>query len=84
MATPLLLGAMVLIAATFSLRPHRRGGTSLLIVSGVVAGFLLFFATSLVGALGQSAAIPVVLAAWTPATVSSMLGVALLLHLEDG
>lgn len=84
LATPLLLGAMVLIAATFSLRPHRRGGTSLLIVSGVVAGFLLFFATSLVGALGQSAAIPVVLAAWTPATVSSMLGVALLLHLEDG
>jgi len=84
LATPLLLGAMVLIAATFSLRPHRRGGTSLFIGSGVIAGFLLFFASSLVGALGQSAAIPVILAAWTPATVSSMLGIALLLHLEDG
>ncbi|MCM0020974.1 MAG: LPS export ABC transporter permease LptG [Tagaea sp.] len=84
MAAPLLLAAMVLIAATFSLRPHRRGGTSLLIVSGVVTGFLLFFASSLVGALGQSAAIPAVLAAWTPATVCTMLGIALLLHLEDG
>jgi lipopolysaccharide export system permease protein len=84
LAIPLLLAAMVLIAATFSLRPHRRGGTSLLIGSGVGAGFLLFFVSSLVGALGQSAAIPVILAAWSPAAVSTMLGVALLLHLEDG
>jgi len=83
-ATPILLAAMVLIAATFSLRPHRRGGTGLLVISGVSVGFVLFFASSLVGALGQSATIPVALAAWTPAVVSSMLGIAMLLHLEDG
>jgi lipopolysaccharide export system permease protein len=35
-------------------------------------------------ALGLSATIPVILAAWTPAGVSSMLGAAMLLHLEDG
>ncbi|MBL8807710.1 MAG: LPS export ABC transporter permease LptG [Rhodospirillales bacterium] len=83
-ANPVLLAAMVLIAATFSLRPHRRGGTGLLVVSGVAVGFILFFASSLVGALGQSSAIPVALAAWTPAIVSTMLGVSMLLHLEDG
>jgi len=83
-AMPLLLAAMVLIAATFSLRPHRRGGTGVLIVTGVAAGFILFFVSSLVAALGQSATIPVALAAWTPAAVSSLLGVAMLLHLEDG
>lgn len=83
-ANPVLLAAMVLIAATFSLRPHRRGGTGLMIVSGVAVGFVLFFTSSLVGALGQSAAIPVALAAWTPAIVSTMLGIAMLLHLEDG
>lgn len=83
-AAPVLLAAMVLIAATFSLRPHRRGGTGLLIVSGVAVGFVLFFASSLVGALGQSATIPVALAAWTPAVVSTMLGISMLLHLEDG
>jgi lipopolysaccharide export system permease protein len=83
-ANPVLLAAMVLIAATFSLRPHRRGGTGVLIVSGVAVGFVLFFASSLVGALGQSSAIPVSLAAWTPAVVSTMLGIAMLLHLEDG
>ncbi|MCA3262195.1 MAG: LPS export ABC transporter permease LptG [Telmatospirillum sp.] len=83
-ALPLLLAAMVLIAATFSLRPHRRGGTGIMIATGIGTGFVLFFVSSLVGALGQSATIPVALAAWTPAAVSSMLGIAMLLHLEDG
>lgn len=84
LAVPLLLCAMVLIAATFSLRPTRRGGTAYLVAGGVVSGFLLFFVSDIVFALGLSATIPVILAAWTPAGVSSMLGAAMLLHLEDG
>ena len=83
-AGPLLLFAMVLIAATFSLRPPRRGGGFKLVVGGIGAGFLLFFLSNLVGALGQNASIPVMLAAWTPALVSTLLGVSMLLHLEDG
>jgi lipopolysaccharide export system permease protein len=83
-AEPLLLVAMVLIAATFSLRLTRRGGTLLLIVSGVIAGFALFLLTNIVHALGLGASVPVSLAAWTPAGVSLMVGVAMLLHLEDG
>ncbi|MGQ0663217.1 MAG: LPS export ABC transporter permease LptG [Pseudomonadota bacterium] len=83
-AGPLLLFAMVLIAATFSLRLPRRGATTELIVSGVSVGFLLYFVSNLVVALGMSASIPVVLAAWTPAAVSTLLGVSMLLHLEDG
>src|SRR6202008_5029082 len=70
-AGPLLLFAMVLLAATFSLRPPRRGGAIKLVVGGVGSGFLLFFLSNLVAALGQSASIPVVLAAWTPAAVST-------------
>lgn len=84
LATPLLLFAMVLIAATFSLRLTRRGGTGLLVVGGLLAGFLLYFLTDLVRALGLSGSIPVVLAAWAPAGVSTMLGLAMLFHLEDG
>ena len=84
LATPLLLCAMVLIAATFSLRLNRRGGIGLLTIGGVLAGFLLYFLTDLVLALGASGAIPVALAAWTPAGVSSLLGLAMLFHLEDG
>ncbi len=84
LATPLLLSAMVLIAATFSLRLTRRGGTGLLVVGGLFAGFLLYFFTDLVRALGLSGSIPVVLAAWAPAGVCTMLGLAMLFHLEDG
>ena len=72
------------MAATFSLRLTRRGGIGLLAIGGVLAGFLLYFLTDLVLALGASGAIPVMLAAWSPALVSSMLGIAMLFHLEDG
>ncbi len=75
---------MILIAATFSLRPARRGGVGRMIGLGVASGFLLYFLSDLVFALGLSARIPVMLAAWAPAAVSSLLGLAMLLHLEDG
>jgi lipopolysaccharide export system permease protein len=84
LARPLLFCAMVLVAATFSLRMQRRGGAAMLLVSGVAAGFLLYFLSDIVLALGLSAKIPVVLAAWTPTGVSMIFGASMLLHLEDG
>lgn len=84
LARPFLLAAMVLIAATFSLRMQRRGGTTLMITAGVASGFLLYLLSDVVFALGLSSTIPVTLAAWTPAGVSWLLGASLLLHLEDG
>lgn len=84
LTSPLLLLAMVLIAATVSLRPPRRGGTMVMVVAGISAGFLLYFLSNLLAALGVSRAIPVHLAAWAPATISMLLGVSLLLHQEDG
>ena len=84
LATPLLFAAIVLLAASFSLRPQRRGRVGLVIFSGVLTGFLLYFLSNFVFALGLSAKIPIVLAAWTPAGVTLMLGITTLLHLEDG
>ncbi len=84
LARPLLLCAIVLVAAAFSLRMQRRGGATMMIVAGVAAGFLLYFVSSIVYALGLSTKLPVVLAAWTPAGVSMIFGVSMLLHLEDG
>ena len=84
LARPFLLAAMVLIAAPFSLRMHRRGGVSLMIASGIASGFVLYLLSNVVFALGLSATIPVDLAAWTPAGVSLLTGASLLLHLEDG
>jgi lipopolysaccharide export system permease protein len=84
LALPMLFAAMVLLAATFSLRPQRRGRVGVVILAGMLTGFLLYFLSNFVFAIGLSGTIPVVLAAWTPAGVSLMLGVAMLLHLEDG
>jgi lipopolysaccharide export system permease protein len=84
LARPFLLCAMVLVAAVFSLRMQRRGGVPLMIVAGVAAGFLLFFLSSVVYALGLSTKLPVVLAAWAPTGVSLIFGAWMLLYLEDG
>lgn len=84
LAQPLLFAAMILLAATFSLRPPRFGGTGLMITLGVLAGFFIFFMESMLQAFGISQKIPVYLAAWTPALVCTLLGMAALLHTEDG
>ena len=84
LAAPLLLFAMVLLAASFSLRLTRKGGIGLLMAGGVGAGFILYFLTDVSLALGMSGGIPVILAAWAPALTSTLLGLATLLHLEDG
>ena len=84
LAEPVLLIAMVMIAASFSMRLSRRGGAPLLLGAGVLTAFLLFIVTNVVHAIGLGGGVPVALAAWTPAGVSLMAGIALLMHLEDG
>lgn len=84
LAMPLMLGAMVFIAAIFSLRHYRRGGIGLMIAAGIGSGFVVYFVSNIVYALGFSGSLPVVLSAWTPPIVASMASVAFLLHLEDG
>ena len=56
----------------------------LLLGTGVLTAFLLFIVTNVVHAIGLGGGVPVALAAWTPAGVSLMVGIALLMHLEDG
>lgn len=84
LAKPVLLAAMILLAAAFSLRPHRRGGVVTMVVAGVLTGFLVYVLSNIVFAMGLSSKLPVVMAAWTPGVVSLMLGSASLFHLEDG
>lgn len=83
-AEPVLLVAMVMIAASFSMRLSRRGGAPLLLGAGVLVAFMLFIVTNVVHAIGLGGSVPVALAAWTPAGVSLMAGITLLMHLEDG
>lgn len=84
LASPLLLAAMILVAAIFSLRTSRRGGVALSICGAVLSGFFLYIMSDLVYALALSASIPTLLAAWMPAGVSTLLGLTALFHIEDG
>jgi lipopolysaccharide export system permease protein len=84
LALPLMFTAMVVLAASFSLRPQRAGRVGLVILVGVLSGFLLFFLSNLVSAIGLSGKVPPAVAAWTPAAVALALSLPLLLHLEDG
>jgi lipopolysaccharide export system permease protein len=54
------------------------------VMMGVASGFLLYFLSDVVYALGLSTRIPVALAAWAPAGVCLLIGTSLLLHLEEG
>ena len=84
LARPLLFVAMVLVAASFSLRFFRSGGIARMVAGGVASGFVLYVATKLVGDLGGTGLLSTPVAAWSPAIVGSMLGTLVLLHQEDG
>jgi lipopolysaccharide export system permease protein len=84
LARPLLLVAMVLIAAAFSLRFFRFGGIGRMVGGGLGAGFVLYLLTKMVADLGASGQLSVPVAAWSPAIVGSMLGALALLQREDG
>jgi len=83
-ALPTLLAGMVMLAAVFSLRQPRRGRTGMLVVIGMVTGFLVYFMTNIIYAFGASGGLPIFLAAWAPSLIVLMGASAALLHLEDG
>lgn len=84
LSNPILMAGMVWVAAVFSLRLPRRGKIGVLIVAGLLTGFVLYFFTNLIHSIGAAGTLPIALAAWAPAAVMLMIGAVLLLHIEDG
>lgn len=84
LALPLLLIGMVFIGATFSLRTPRRGKVILMVTSGIFSGFLIYFLSDLVHAMGLSGGLPLVVAAWVPPIATLLIGIWMMLHLEHG
>ena len=84
LSLPVMFMAMILLAATVSLRPPRASGTFLMVCLGVFMGFIIFFLSNYLQALGSSQQIPVFLAAWSPALICLLLGLSVLINLEDG
>lgn len=84
LARPLLLIAMVFVAASVSLRFFRFGGVATMVLGGIAAGFMLYVVTKLMEDLGGEGFISSAVAAWFPAVVGSLLGTLALLYQEDG
>lgn len=84
LARPALLAAMVLIAACVSLRVSRMGGIGRLILGGILAGFVLYVLSELGKDLGGAGIVPPFIAAWAPGVFGVLMGITILLHLEDG
>ena len=84
LALPLFLIAMVIIAATVSLRFVRFGQVGRMILGGIAAGFVLYTVTKLVTSLGSNGIVPPIVAAWSPSVVAIVFGTSILLHQEDG
>ena len=80
----LLFAAMILLAASVSLRPPRSRSDLIMALFGVGIGFILFFGSSYLQALGASGQIPIYIAALFPAIIAMMGGVTAIMFLEDG
>ncbi len=84
LARPILLAAMVLIAATCSLKSFRFGKIQTMVLTGLSGGFSFFIFSEFSRKVGASGLVPVPVAAWGPALVALLLSVTVLLHQEDG
>jgi lipopolysaccharide export system permease protein len=80
----LWLGAMVLLAAAFSLQPLRQGRSFLLLLIGGGTCFALYVIRDFSHALGMAGSLPIFLASQAPAILTFLLAVILLIHFEEG
>ncbi|KUF12147.1 LPS export ABC transporter permease LptG [Pseudoponticoccus marisrubri] len=84
LSRPLFLAAMVLVGAAFTMRPARLGRTGLMVLSGILLGFGLYYVRNFAQILGESGQLSPLLAAWVPPVASILLALGLVLHMEDG
>ncbi|MFD1882383.1 LPS export ABC transporter permease LptG [Paracoccus pacificus] len=84
LARPLLMAAMVVIAAAFTMRHSRGRRTGLLVLGALAAGVALFFLRNLAQVLGNNAQVPALLAAWAPPLAALLFALGAILTLEDG
>ena len=84
LARPFLLAAMVMLAASVSLRFFRMGGVQKMVLSGIAAGFLLFVLSKITEDMSKSELMSPVAAAWIPVVVGGLTGFVALLYQEDG
>ena len=84
LAQPFMLVSMVLLAAAVSLRLFRLGRVTNMVLSGVLAGFLVYVVSKILGDLSKAELLPPLAAAWLPVLMGGLTGFVALLYQEDG
>jgi lipopolysaccharide export system permease protein len=84
LSRPLLCLAMVLLAATVSLRSFRSGGIQTMVVAGMVGGLGFFLLAEVSRQIGMAGLASPRVAVWMPVLVTILVSLTVLLHQEDG
>ena len=84
LAQPFLFAAMVMLAASVSLRFFRFGGVQKMVLGGVGAGFLLYILSKVTEDLSKAELMNPIASAWLPVCVGGLTGFLALLYQEDG
>ena len=84
LARPVFLVSMVLLGAAFTMRHARFGGTGLAVLTALLLGFGLYYLRNFAQILGENGQVPAILAAWAPPVAAVLIGLGLILHMEDG
>ncbi len=84
LSRPLLCVAMVLLAATVSLRSFRSGGIQTMVVTGMMGGLGFFLFAEVSRQIGVAGLVPPWAAVWLPVLLVILVSLTVLLHQEDG
>lgn len=84
LARPLLMAAMVLIAAAFTMQHIRGRNTGVAVLLAFGGGIGLFLLRNMAQVLGDNGQIPPLMAAWGPPVVGILLALGVILQREDG
>lgn len=84
LAYPLLLAAMAVLGAAFSLQLQRLGNLARWGAAGVGVGLFLFFYSQLAGAFAMTQTVPPAIAAWSAPVAGIFIGLAIVAFMEDG
>lgn len=84
LARPLLLMAMILVAASVSLRFSRFGVSGRAVLAGIMSGFALYIVNKISTDLGAVGTFSTGFAAFFPPVLAGLLGILVLLNQEDG
>lgn len=84
LSRPMLLIAMVILAATVSLRSFRSGGIQTMVLTGMVGGVGFFLLTEVSRQVGLAGLVSPAIAVWMPISLALLISCTVLLHQEDG